>query len=268
MESLTVTQLNIYPVKSCRGIGVTSMAVSDWGPEWDRRLMLIDENGRFVTARKYPRLLSVIVGLGINGLTFSCAGQESMSVSLDNLEVADKTINSLVWRDQVDACEVDEAASQWFSELLGLSVRLVYIPESGFRQVDRQFFDNKQRVGFADGFPFLLTHQASLDDLSQRLQSSISMRRFRPNIVVEGGKPWAEDDWSSLKIGSLNFIAVKPCSRCVMTTIDPDTLEKAKEPLNTLSQFRKTKMGVIFGQNLVHLDNGIIQVGDKVEVLS
>jgi len=267
MSSLTVTQLSIYPVKSCRGIGLTSMAIGEWGPEWDRRLMLIDENGKFVTARKHPQLLTVVVALGIGELVLSATGHNTIRLRPEALEKAQRRVDSTIWRDQVEACIVSEEASQWFSEILGIPVQLVYMPESAFRPVDRRYFDGKQRVGFADSFPFLMTHQPSLDELSQRIQAPLSMRRFRSNIVVDGGVPWQEDGWSKLKIGPLSFAVVKPCSRCVMTTIEPDTLAISKEPLKTLSGFRKTDSGVTFGQNLVHLNQGVIQVGDPVEVL-
>lgn len=267
MASLTVTQLNIYPVKSCRGIGLTTMAIGEWGPEWDRRLMLTDDNGSFLTARKHPQLLSVVVALGIGELVLSAPGNSTIRLRPEALEEAQQRVDSTIWRDQVEACIVSDEASLWFSEILGIPVQLVYMPESAFRQVDRQYFERKQRVGFADGFPFLMTHQSSLDELSQRINKSLSMRRFRPNIVVDGGVPWQEDGWSKIKIGQLSFAVVKPCSRCVMTTIEPDTLARSTEPLKTLSGYRKTDSGVIFGQNLVHLDRGIIQVGDQVEIL-
>ena len=268
MAALTVTRLNIYPVKSCGGVGLSSIALTDWGPEGDRRFMLVDRNNVFVTARKYPRLLQVKVALMQQGLLLTANKATPLRISVAGLEsVAQDSLTTTVWGDQVQAHEVSEDSSQWFSELLGLPVRLVYMPSSGYRQVDRNYFAQDQRVSFADGFPLLLTHQSSLDELNQRLAEPVSMQRFRPNIVVAGGEPWAEDQWHEIQIGDIRFAAVKPCSRCIMTTIDPKTLKKGREPLTTLSGYRRTDFGVIFGQNMVNLDQGIISVGDKVKLI-
>ena len=267
MSSLRVTELNIYPVKSCGGIGLTDMTVSHWGPEWDRRIMVVDEHHSFVTARKYPRLLQVKTALTHDGLRLSVKGKTDLHIDLKEVGSNEQANpDAKVWRDQVGALSAGASADLWFSSLLGTSVKLVYMPDTSFRQVDRRYFDQKQRVSFADGFPLLLTHQSSLDELNQRLQIPLPMTRFRPNIVVAGGKPWAEDNWQNIRIGGMDFLAVKPCSRCVMTTIDPTTLASSPEPLRTLKEYRRTDLGIIFGQNLVNLENGMIAVGDKVEV--
>lgn len=269
MASLTVTQLNIYPVKSCAGISLSTLAINEWGPEWDRRMMVTDSEGAFLTARKYPQLLQVRTAIRMQGLMLSVPGKSSLTIDLP-VEKDDTVgrIDTKVWRDQVEAQRISRAADQWFSELLRCPAQLVFMPETHYRQVDPDYFSQQQRVSFADSFPFLLTHQNSLDELNQRLPTPLPMSRFRPNIVIDGDAPWAEDRWQKLRIGGLNFAVVKPCSRCIMTTFDVDTLAPSKEPLKTLGTYRRTDSGIIFGQNLVHLEYGVLRVGDEVEILA
>jgi uncharacterized protein YcbX len=167
----------------------------------------------------------------------------------------------------VEAVTVSDEADQWLSEQLNLQVKLVMMPESTQRKADPRYAKNEENVSFADGFPYLLISQASLDHLNELLEEPIVMQRFRPNFVVTGTSPHAEDDWKSIQIGTLFFDLVKPCARCVLTTIDPETAQKGKEPLKTLATYRRVGNKILFGQNVVTKQNGLVKQGDKILVI-
>jgi uncharacterized protein YcbX len=175
-----------------------------------------------------------------------------------------------VWQDRCRALLVDPAADAWLSEFLGRPVRLVWMPPETQRRVDPRYALSDDHTGFADGFPFLLISRASLDALNARLQTPVSMERFRPNLVVAGCPPHAEDQWQRLRIGDMEFRVAKPCSRCVIPTIDPDTgvRDPGAEPLRTLSAYRRHQGKVYFGQNLLHCGSGVLAEGMAVEVLA
>lgn len=160
----------------------------------------------------------------------------------------------------------DEAAA-WLSRFLEMECRLVFFPEDEIRQVDPTYARSGDRTAFSDGFPVLLISQASLDDLNRRLKTPVAMRRFRPNLVVSGCEPFAEDGWKQIRVGEVTFRVVKPCSRCVIPNIDPDTAEKSAEPTRTLSGFRRRENKIFFGQNLIADGMGKLELGMPVEVL-
>ncbi len=260
---MRVHSLYLYPVKSLAGIEVSSFDLDEFGPAGDRRWMLVDDSGAFVTQRQLPILATIRTRIDDRSLKVSIPDEGTFDL------VPDKELVSVgVWRDRVEALIGADKASQAASRYCGQSLRFVYMPENSFRRVDPERVPDRKRVGFADGFPFLVTNQASLDELNARLQTPVDMRHFRPNIVVSGAKPWAEDDWRALVIGTAHFDVAKPCSRCVMTTVDPDVGAKhpRTEPLRTLSTYRKTPDGVIFGQNAIHLDGHRVSVGDTVTI--
>lgn len=261
---MKLTAINKYPVKSLKGLSLDSALVDDFGINNDRRWMLVDAEGRFVTQRKHPLLGSIMVEDRGDKLRFTSLSDDSLDVRVDEFV---EPVDSIVWSDSVHALGAGKIASDWFSTLLGLPVRLVYMPVSSFRQIDREYADYRQRVGFADGFPFLLISEASLDDLNSRLLNPVTMSRFRPNIVISGCEAYEEDSWKVIKINDIEFEVVKPCSRCIMTTIDESSLKPGKEPLKTLAGYRKNEYGVCFGQNLVHQNQGILTLGANVEVL-
>lgn len=261
---MKLTAINKYPVKSLKGLSLEKAWVDSFGIGGDRRWMLVDAEGRFVTQRKHPVMGTIMVEDGESALRFTSAEGAVLTV---NLEEFVDPVDSLVWGDNILALGAGSAVSSWFSRLLGMPVRLVYMPDSSFRQVDREYVDYKKRVSFADGFPFLLISEASLNDLNERLSVPVAMSRFRPNLVVSGCQPFEEDSWKVIRIGDIEFEIVKPCSRCIMTTIDEESLKPNKEPLKTLATYRKNEYGVCFGQNLVHRGSGVLTVGNSVEVL-
>lgn len=261
---MRLIQLNYFPVKSLAPLSPLSRVVDDFGFMGDRRWMLVDEMGKFVTQRAYPQLalLNVVEERDEHLIQFPDAKQ--YKISREN-HCEEKEVT--VWQDGVCAEIHQNELSQKLSSYLGFNCHLAYMPETTFRQVDTEYFSGEQRVGFADAFPFLLLNMKSLEELNRRLMTPVGMERFRGNLIIDGNEPYEEDSWKRIRVGEIEFDVVKPCSRCVMTTVDPKQGTKSKEPLSTLSTYRKNKFGVCFGQNLVHLNQGVLRVGDVVEIL-
>ena len=263
-----LSEINIYPVKSLKGISLNEATVEDRGLRHDRRWMLVDEANKFMTQREYPVMARIQVAIDGNRLSATiddCSLQVPLSPETDEFHTAK------IWSSTVRSHYYPEEVDDWFSGTLGTPCRLVAMPDGAHRAVNpfyavRRF---KDTVSFADGYPFMLIGQASLDDLNSRLAEPVPMNRFRPNFVVAETEPFAEDKWKIIRIGSTVFHVVKPCDRCVLTTVDQAKGEKTgKEPLRTLSIYRSVKNQVLFGQNLIAENSGeTIRLGDKVEVL-
>ncbi|WP_328189830.1 MOSC domain-containing protein [Marinobacter sp. OP 3.4] len=262
---MKIKSLYYYPVKSLAGVALDELRLDRFGPAGDRRWMLVDEDGRFVTQRKHPTLARIHPHLVEDRLFLDIPGQGRIQV-----DVSDQSRRVTVWKDEVEGVlNAAPEASEALSGFLGKPVSLVYMPESVTRPARHENLSSVHPVSFADGFPFLVTSQTSLDDLNRRMPWEAEMRRFRPNVVVEGAaKPWEEDLWEQVSLGDVPVQLVKPCSRCIMTTVDPDTGERSPDgnPLKTLATFRRTDKGVIFGANGVHLETGTLRVGDSVTV--
>ncbi|KEQ15083.1 hypothetical protein GZ78_24780 [Endozoicomonas numazuensis] len=267
-HSLSVSHLAIHPVKSLKKISVEQGVIDHMGFVNDRRWMVVEPNGKFMTQRHYPKMVLVSAVPNNEGLTLSAPGMSDLVVEDPEQQPTTSVNNVVVWNDTLKAVDAGNTVSQWLSEFLGVSCRMVKFSKEVQRQVDLRFASKGDSTGFADGFPFLLTTEASLQELNSRLSSPVTMDHFRPNIVIRGAEAYAEDTWKRIKIGDVVFRVAKPCSRCVMTTVDPMTGEKTgKDPLMTLSRYRKTEMGVIFGQNLIHESEGKIRLGDKIEII-
>jgi len=264
---MKIKALYYYPVKSLAGIATNTLPLDRFGPVNDRRWMLVDEQGRFVTQRKYPALVQIKPAFSDDGqLVLDIPAQGIVTVTVGNRER-----QVTVWRDQVaGVVEAGRDASGALSEFLGSTVTLVYMPENVTRPARHDCLTKVHPVSFADGFPFLVTSQSSLDDLASRRPGYGDMRRFRPNVVVEGAPAWDEDQWRSIRLGEVSVDLVKPCSRCIMTTVDPDTGIRCPkgEPLKTLAGFRRTDDGVMFGVNGVHQSPGTLRVGDPVTLIA
>ncbi|MFL1404993.1 MOSC domain-containing protein [Marinobacter sp. M1N3S26] len=262
---MKIKSLYYYPVKSLAGVALDELRLDRFGPAGDRRWMLVDGDGRFVTQRKHPALARIQPHLVDGGLFLDIPGQDRIQV-----DVSDQSRRVSVWRDEIEGVlNATPEASEALSGFLGKRVSLVHMPESVTRPARHENLASVYPVSFADGFPFLVTSQASLDDLNRRMPWDAEMRRFRPNVVVEGAaQPWEEDLWEQVMLGAVPVRLVKPCSRCIMTTVDPDTGERSSDgnPLKTLATFRRTDKGVIFGANGVHLEAGTLRVGDPVTV--
>jgi uncharacterized protein YcbX len=261
---LRVASLHEYPVKSCRGVDVAELRLDEKGPVHDRRFMIVDEGGRFVTQREHPELCLVAPRLTESELVLEAPGLGRLRVALGG---GFEPLPVTVWRYSSPADDLGEEAARWLSSYLGRAARLVRFREEGFRAASASHSPPGSSAGrFSDGYPVLLATLASLADLNARMSEALPMSRFRPNVVVEGGQAWEEDSWRELRIGEVSLLNAKPCERCVVTTIDPETGRAGKEPLATLARFRRREGAVHFAVNLVHRGPGVVRVGDPVEI--
>ena len=265
---LTISEINTYPVKSLRGISVKFAKVTDRGFEHDRRWMLIDHFGNFMTQREYPQMAFINVEIEDNGLNVYHRNKKDLDKHFVSFNISKtKAITVPIWDDTCTAFLVGKDSDKWFSEALEIECKLVYQPDDTRRSVDEKYSVKKEIVSFADGYPFLIIGQSSLDDLNSRLDESLPMNRFRPNIVFTGGEPYQEDKMKKFKAGDIIFYGVKPCARCTITTTNQETAERLIEPLKTLATYRKVENKVLFGMNLLHKGSGEVRIGDKIELL-
>jgi len=264
MTNIVVSALSIYPVKSCRGVSLSSAQLESFGLKNDRRWMVVDEKGVMLTQRKIAKMCLIQPELNSRGLTLKTSAREELDVEIP---LANKKVSVKVWDDHCQAYDAGDEAANWLSQLLSTNCRLVYFPDDEFRQVDLNYANIGDKTAFSDGFPLLLISQASLDDLNQRLDTPIPMSRFRPNIVVTGCEPFAEDTWKEVRLADMTFRIVKPCSRCVIPSINIETAEREKEPLKTLVSYRKRDKKIFFGQNVIANMTGKIDVGMAVDVI-
>ncbi|HBB33806.1 MAG TPA: MOSC domain-containing protein [Cyanobacteria bacterium UBA9273] len=264
MAAITLSGIYIYPIKSAGGISLETSQVGNLGFEYDRRWMLVDERGKFLTQRQLPRMALIKVQLAEDCLVVEAPNQPKLAIPLQPNR-SDR-ISVQVWNDICEAIPLDIEISQWFSEFLEIPCQLVYMPDNSCRPVNPRYARNQEQVSFADGFPFLLISEASLQDLNNRLDRPIPMNRFRPNLVVSGCEAFAEDTWHQIHIGSISFRVAKPCSRCTITTVEQSHGMREKEPLITLAQYRLRNGQIFFGQNLIQEQLGQLQVGDTVAI--
>lgn len=263
---ITLSNLTYYPIKACRGFNVPASNVERMGLEHDRRMMVVTPDGRFLTQREHPRLALVTPTLDNDSLTLSAPNFDSLQIGIQKSGTPTQ-VN--IWKSKdVHAIDQGDESAAWLSDWLDASVRLVHIVDGYNRMLNPDYaVYPDDHTGFADGYPILIISEESLQDLNGRLGSPVPMNRFRPNLVVKGCEPFAEDMWKRIRIGGVEMALVKPCARCVVTTIDKDTLEKSKEPLKALATYRRRKSGVIFGMNVIPLNEGRLEVGMSVEVI-
>jgi uncharacterized protein YcbX len=261
-----VSALYVYPIKSCGGISLEVAQISQKGIRGDRAFMVVDLAGRFITQRVQPRMALIQLAVGENGvLTVTAPNMPEISIMAND---TGKRCNVEIWNDTCIGVDQGDAIATWFSTFLGIACRVVHMPENYVRQVNPQYAVQEQdQVAFADGYPFLLVTEASLADLNARMQEPLPVNRFRPNIVLAGTLPYVEDTWRKIYIGEVLFHIVKACERCSVTTTDQATSVVGKEPLRTLATDRRAQKGVMFGQNLIHAHEGIIHLGDTIEVV-
>ena len=256
-----LSEIWIYPVKSLGGFRVPAATVSEKGLQNDRRWMLINEEGKFLTQRALP--LMALFKVRRDG------AQLVVSWERDEIELAPPvgpSRDAVIWNDTVVVSEANAHYHRWFSERLGTACRLVAFPEENPRLIDSAYRRAHENVSLADGYPLLIIGQASLDDLNGRLDAPVPMNRFRPNLVFTGGVPYEEDGWKNFRVGGNAFAGVKPCARCVLTTVDQETGTTGKEPLLTLSRYRKKNEKIYFGLNVIPLEQKEIHEGDEIYV--
>ncbi len=279
-RALHVASLHLYPIKSLRGLAVDAATVDDLGLALDRRWMLVDDGGVFLTQREDPSMTLLRTSL------VPAAGGDARRAELghmvrvhapsgDTLDLAPPPPDARrrrvrIWAHEVVATDYPADVDAWFSEALGRPCHLTWLPEDSRRPIDHPHATPTDRAAFGDAFPVLVATQASLDDLNARLaargEPAVSMERFRPNVVVAGdAAPYAEDTWGRMWAGEVALDLVKPCARCVMVTVDPESARSGSEPLRTLSSYRKVGSKVIFAQNALVRAGGALRVGDPVQ---
>jgi uncharacterized protein len=264
-SGIRLNGLYVYPIKSCGGVAAGEWYVDERGLRHDRRWMLVDEAGRFMSQRRFPRMALIGARSVPDGFVVSAPGMPSLEVPLRPPN--GKPLRAQIWNDTVDTLTAGGEADRWFGEFLGVRSKLVHMPDESVRPVDPDYGEPGDLVGLTDSFPFLLISEGSLAALNARLAHPLPMNRFRPNLVVEGCDPFAEDDWKMVRIGPITFRVVKPCARCAITTVDQTTAATGREPLRTLATFRREGKKVLFGQNLVHNATGTLRADDPLKVL-
>jgi uncharacterized protein YcbX len=264
---IQLSQINIYPVKSCKGISLSRAELTPYGLADDRRWMIIDSHGTFVSQRSTPKM--ALIEPLFTGSSLKLAAPDLSLLEVPLQQEGSTKVNVRIWDDLCDALDCGDSAARWFSQFLDMECRLVEMGGTFDRPVNTKYAMNGDLVGFADAFPLLLISTASLRDLNSRLEMPVPMNRFRPNLVIDGCKPYEEDTWRRISIGNVTFRVSKPCSRCTVPTVDQATGMRGHEPLKTLSAYRKgNNEKVFFGQNLVHEQkSGELAVGSKVLVL-
>ena len=258
----TLAAIHVYPVKSCGGVSVPAWKLDALGLEHDRRWMLVDSGGAAVTQRDHPALSRARTAIEGDRIRVSAAGLPVLELPL--VPAGGDRHDVTLWEWSGSGIAASPGGDSWFSDLLGERVRLLYCPADEGQLVNPRYAPTPARAGFSDGFPLLLVGQGSLDELNRRLPVPVPMNRFRPNLVVSGIEPFAEDAWRGFQIGSVGMSVVKGCDRCTFTTIDQETGQKGAEPLRTLATFRKWDGKVWFGQNVVHQGSGELRVGEPV----
>lgn len=262
---IKLSQLAIYPIKSTSQISLQQARLSPFGLEMDRRWMLINEHGYMLTQRKHPRMCLIKSSLENNRLIINAPDMPTLSLDISNTS---SRVKASVWEDSCNAYDCGTQAAKWFSSVIQSPTRLVYFPDDEIRQVDLDYAQQGDITAFSDGFPYLLIGQSSLDDLNSRLSSTVDMKRFRPNLVVTGSAAFAEDSWKKIRIGGITLRLVKPCSRCSIPSINPDTGEQSAEVVKTLAGYRMNENKIMFGQNVIAEGSGELTLGMEVEILS
>ena len=260
-----VAALFRYPLKSAAGEECEKLQLDHFGVEGDRRWMVTTRDGVPITQRECPGLSQLSARTETDSLALTW-GASTFRVPLPAADSPRIAVN--IWGDSVVLPLAGAESAEWISRHLGLGAHLAYMPDDVDRPVNPRYAQAGDRTALTDGYPLHLIGSGSMEDLNSRLDQPVGVERFRPNVYVEGPDPFAEDGWSEIRIGDCGFRVVKPCPRCTVTTIDPATGVRGKEPLRTLAAYRKTKEGVMFGQNVIHDGSGVIRVGDPVQVFS
>lgn len=257
-QPLSIEQICVYPIKGLRGLEVDRARVTPFGLAGDRRYMLVDATGRFLTQRQHPALTRFQVSIEGDGraseepeIRITDEQNRSLRIALEpDIQTPDR-VEVTVWDDTVQAVQVSPEANAFFSDALGEDLRLVWMPKDADRYADPDFARKGDRVSFADGFPILVLGAASIDELNQRLARPVPINRFRANVIIAGSPAWAEDTWSEMERGDVRLDLVKPCARCVVITTDQESGERSKEPTATLATYRKRDGKVLVGMNAV-----------------
>jgi hypothetical protein len=271
INPIHISGLFLYPIKSCRGIAVKEAQALAQGFALDRRWMLVDDQGCFMSQRTTPHMCRIQPRLNHRGFSVAYLHESIPSLHVPADASTGEKLSVSVWEDTLTAYRVSDQADAWFSSILRSSCHLVWMGPESHRPVDPRYAQPGDETSFSDGYPYLIAGQETLDDLNQRLVLAggqpVPMERFRPNIVLRGMAPGAEDQVASLRCGDLTFDLAKPCTRCNVTTLDTATAQFGQEPLRTLASYRRGEKGVLFGMNALLRGQGMLRVGDEVDVI-
>lgn len=263
--AIIITEINIYPIKSLGGIKLKEAQVEDRGLQYDRRWVLADGENVFMTQRENEQMALIDVTIENDGLKISHRRKAIASLKVPFAPQTDDNRMITIWDDVVRGIRVSDEADAWFTEVLGRETHLFFQPDDSIRRTDPKYsITQEEHTSFADAYPVLIIGQPSLDYLNSKLEEKMEMKRFRPNLVFSGGEAHDEDNFRYFRVGSARLAGVKLCARCVLTTINPETAGKGKEPLKTLAQYRKNGNKILFGQNLLVVDKGTIALGDEI----
>ena len=263
-----VAALFRYPLKSAAGEQCESLRLDRMGVQWDRRWMVTAPGGSPITQREAPALALIRSRVDPDGLTLAWKSWDRSTVRIPRPTLDAARLKVTIWGDTVSLSLADHGATGWISRHLGREALLAFMPDEVERPVNPRYAITGDRTALTDGYPLHLIGSGSMADLNNRLAVQVRVDRFRPNIYVECSEAYAEDTWEKLRIGDCGFRVVKPCPRCSVTTVDPETGVRGEEPLRTLARYRNRGGGIMFGQNLIHENQGEIRVGDRVEVVS
>jgi len=268
MKTFHLTDIYIYPIKSLGGFRLEEAILEDKGLQYDRRWMLVDQQGTFITQRKHHQLSLLQVQIKGDKLIVWHKENEREEVSFYLTENNGECIPVTVWDDTASGFEVNKSVSRWFSDFLQFEVKLVRMADEEKIYVDPNYASKGEVKSFSDGYPCMIIGQSSLDGLNAKLAEPVKMNRFRPNFVFSGGPAHVEDGFKTFKLGNVLFSAIKPCARCVLITVDQETGVKGQEPLRTLATYRTQHNKIMFGQNLLHNGAGLIKVGEELKIES
>lgn len=271
ISMIKISQLYTYPVKSLGGIQLKASELSPFGLKHDRRWMIVDNNGKFISQRESCKMATINTAIKDDELVLSHNNSEITVPSID--DGCDELLVS-IWSDTFKATHVSQLVDKWLTDILGQDCQLVYMDDTVQRQIDVDFAPKGQNVSFADAYPILVISQASIDDLNAKLDILVNINRFRANIIVSGTKPFAEDNWNDLSINSLKYKAVKLCSRCIIPSINQETGEQDQvKMLAVLNRYRKIDKKIKFGQNIIYKNVNIINqqtisCGDEIKLIN
>ena len=263
-------EIRIYPVKSLPGIRQSVAQVMPKGLQWDRRMMLVDDSGTFMSQRTLPKLSQFALEIQGDRIRITAFDRTRGSIDLPlNVPASGSAITANVWEDEVTVLTADDSINEWFSTILDMPCRLVGFPEDQPRPVDPDYAPDCEirNVSLADGYPLLIVSRESLNDLNSRLDQPVTIERFRPNLIIRGVEPYGEDELHRFRIGTSIFAGVKRCARCNLITIDPATAVAGQEPLKTLSSYRRQGSKVNFGMNVIPLQPGTLNENDELVLL-
>ncbi|MCR9251557.1 MAG: MOSC domain-containing protein [bacterium] len=263
MSNLSVKGIYCYPIKGCSGISLEKAELQMEGLKLDRRWMLVDDTGNFISQRSHSELALMKTEITTDGFKIIYKDSE---IQVSGEMSTEESVSVTVWDDTVEATLENPEINKWFSDHLNQNIRLVQMTRDTKRLISPNHARNGETVSFADGYPYLIIGENSLKDLNERLDKPVPMNRFRPNIVFSGGEAYEEDAWDAVTIGGSKFRGVKRCARCQVITIDQESSMMSKEPLKTLSTYRREGNKVFFGQNLMLLEGSEIALGDLISV--